>query len=108
VTNVFQNSWVEGLYETLDMTNIQGYPHKILSSFREWLPTFSGEDFALARPHLHNFMDAFSSYDSQEKYEDVCRPSLRLGHVTTTSTFVARIFFVAAQAHYWTMLLQKS
>jgi hypothetical protein len=54
-----QKSWVEGLCKPLDMTKIHGSPHKIPSGFREWIPTFSGEDSASARHHLDTFSDVF-------------------------------------------------
>jgi hypothetical protein len=50
------------------MTKILGSPHKIPKGFKEWLPTFSGEDSTMTENHLDSFLSSFEPYD---QYEDV-------------------------------------
>jgi len=50
------------------MTNIPGSPHQIPKGFKEWIPTFLGEDSNLDENHLKNFLRALETYD---QYEDV-------------------------------------
>jgi hypothetical protein len=50
------------------MRKIPGSPHKIPKGFKEWLPTFSGEEYTKTENHLDSFLSAFEPYD---QYEDV-------------------------------------
>jgi hypothetical protein len=64
VTKMVQNDWVEGLYKPLDMKKVHRSPHNIPSNFREWIPTFLGEDSVSNRHHLETLSEAFDSCSS--------------------------------------------
>jgi hypothetical protein len=50
----------------LDITKIPGSPHKLPKDFKEWLPTFSGEDLTEPEDLLYLFLHNLESCDQHE------------------------------------------
>jgi hypothetical protein len=48
------------------MTRILGSPHKLPRDFKEWLPSFSGDDFITIGDHLDAFLRTLEPYDQHE------------------------------------------
>jgi hypothetical protein len=48
------------------MTKIPGSPHKLPGDFKEWLPSFSGDDFVTIEDHLDTFLYTLEPYDQHE------------------------------------------
>jgi hypothetical protein len=61
-----QKQWVKDTYKPLDMTKILGSPHNIPKGFKEWLPTFSGEDSTMTKNHSDSFINVLEPYDQYE------------------------------------------
>jgi hypothetical protein len=53
-------------HKPLDITKIPGSPHKLPKDFKEWLPTFSGEDLIEPEDHLYLFLRSVESCDQHE------------------------------------------
>jgi hypothetical protein len=50
----------------LEIKKIPGSPHKLPKDFKEWLPTFSGEDLIEPEDHLYLFLRSVEYYDQHE------------------------------------------
>jgi hypothetical protein len=85
--SALQEPWEENVYKPLDITRILRSPHKIPKGFKEWLPTFFGDDPTLAQQHLDTFASVFQCYDP---YEDVWMKLFSL-----SSTGKAREWYVS-------------